>query len=188
MRTLLYHGHFINIFLSPGPLSNEIFCKPPMRNMSNYVEDWVKIAHPIKEVRGDFDFIIDFCHIFEDANHHAHQFLNDTDEKIELFHKPTNHSRLVPCESFEHKPIYTSIITQFDLYCSRDILVATTQFFHLFGVLSGGIVTTWMLKYIEPRQTMLIGMFTVCKLTIQLFSIRFIHTSRRFHSKSFAET
>jgi MFS family permease len=35
-----------------------------------------------------------------------------------------------------------------------------TQFCHLFGVLSGGILATFMLKHIEPRQVMLIGMIT----------------------------
>lgn len=126
------------------------------------INDWIKIAHPLTEERTDHEFRIDFCNIYEDAHQHILQFFNGTEaDDIDLFHiPPTNSSRLVPCESFEHRASYNSIITQFDLYCSRDILVALTQFFHLFGVLCGGIVTTYMMKYIEPRQTMLIGMLT----------------------------
>lgn len=130
--------------------------------MSDHVNNWIKIAHPLKEDRTDHEFAIDFCNVYEDAQQHIKNFFNTTRDDIDLFHMPTNNtSRLVPCESFEHQPSYTSIITQFDLYCSRDILVAVTQFFHLFGVLCGGIVTTYMLKCIEPRRIMLIGMITV---------------------------
>lgn len=131
-----------------------------MSNMSDH--DWIKIAHPLKADQADHEFAIDFCNVYEDVEQHIKSFFNNTAEKIDLFHiPPTNSSRLVPCESFQENPIYTSIITQFDLYCSREILVSVTQFFHLFGVLSGGIVTTFMMKYIEPRKCMLIGMFTV---------------------------
>lgn len=142
-------------------MHGEIYCKPPVDNMS-HIQDWIKIAHPLKEERRDHEFAIDFCNIYDDAAQHIRNFFNGTDgDNIDLFHiPPTNTSRLVPCESFEHRPHYNSIITQFDLYCSRDILVAVTQFFHLFGVLCGGIVTAYMMKAIEPRQVMLIGMFT----------------------------
>lgn len=131
-----------------------------MTNMTSNEENaWVQIAHPIKEQRTDHEFIIDFCNVYEDAHDHVRNYYNHTDDTIDLFHAPPN-SNLIPCESFEEKPLYESIITQFDLYCSRDILAAVTQFFHLFGVLCGGIVTTFMMKYIEPRQCMLIGMLT----------------------------
>lgn len=127
-----------------------------------HIQDWIKIAHPLNADRRDQEFPIDYCNVYEDAQEHIRNFLNGTDDdSIDLFHiPPTNSSKLVPCESFEERPHYTSIITQFDLYCSRDILVAVTQFFHLFGVLCGGIVTNYMMKVIEPRQTMLIGMIT----------------------------
>jgi hypothetical protein len=131
-----------------------------MNNMSAHEENaWVKIAHPIKEQRTDHEFIIDFCNVYEDAHQHVSNFYNHTDDSIDLFHAPKD-SKIIPCEYFEHNPKYESIITEFDLYCSRDILAAVTQFFHLFGVLCGGIVTTFMMNYIEPRQCMLIGMFT----------------------------
>ncbi|XP_038106502.1 organic cation transporter-like protein [Culex quinquefasciatus] len=73
--------------------------------------------------------------------------------------KPGHGSKIIPCDTFEHHAEYQSIITQFDLVCSRDILVATTQFFHLFGVLLGGIITTKLLETISPRNTMLLGMY-----------------------------
>lgn len=137
-----------------------------MSNITNELaEDWIKIAHPLKPERVDHEFQIDFCNVYADAHDHIMNYYNTTSkiaDDIDVFHPPRrNSSGIVPCESFDEQPRYTSIITQFDLYCSRDILVATTQFFHLFGVLCGGIIATFMMKYIEPRQVMLIGMITV---------------------------
>lgn len=133
------------IFTAPNPLEGEIYCKPPMQN---FINDWIKVAHPIKGKRTDSEFIVDFCHVYEDAmTDHKGVF-----EEIEMINRI--------CEFFEHRPAYTSIITQFDLYCSREVLIAVTQFFHLLGVLCGGIITTKMMKSIEPRRCMLIGMFS----------------------------
>ncbi|CRL01672.1 CLUMA_CG014891, isoform A [Clunio marinus] len=150
------------IFTAPTPYQGEIYCKPPVDKIKDNVQEWIKIAHPIKEEQTDQEVVIDFCNIYEDAIDHIREYYNNTEhDEIDLFKPPSlNSTKLIPCESFEHKPTYASIITQFDLYCSRNILVAVTQFCHLFGVLSGGIITTFMMNHFEPRYTMLIGMLT----------------------------
>lgn len=56
-----------------------------------------------------------------------------------------NQTDIIPCESFEHNTDFVSLVTQFDLVCSKTILIAVTQFFHLFGVLTGGILATKLL-------------------------------------------
>lgn len=133
--------------------------------MSDRIDDWINVAHPLKQDMTNRQFSTDLCNIYADSQNKILDFLNYTTENLVLFHhQRKNASGLVPCEKFEHQPIYTSIITQYELYCSRDILVPTTQFFHLFGVLCGGIVTHYLLKCIEPRRVMLIGMFTVKSL------------------------
>lgn len=155
------------IFTAPSPKHGEIFCKPPvpMDNLTHESE-WIRVAHPLKEVRADQEVLIDFCNIYSDAVEHVEKYLkannlNDSVDDFNLFNvSKTGQNKLVPCESFVEQPKYNSIITQFDLYCSREILVAFTQFCHLFGVLCGGIVTNYMLKVIEPRRVMLIGMFS----------------------------
>lgn len=148
------------IFTAPTPEHGEVFCKPPEQT-----KKWIKIAYSSKRDELDQEVTIDFCNLYEDAKNKVIKFLNDshslnTIEEIDIFETPEKDSILVPCKTFENKKIYNSIITQFDLYCSRDILVAVTQFFHLFGVLCGGIIATNMLKFIEPRRVMLIGMIT----------------------------
>jgi hypothetical protein len=148
------------IFTAPTPEHGEIFCKP-----TEQTKKWVKIAYSAKADSLDQEVSIDFCNVYEDAKNHVMRFLNDSHSKtkiddIDFVDTPERDSILVPCKTFEHKQIYNSIITQYDLYCSRDILVAVTQFFHLFGVLCGGIIATNLLKFIEPRRVMLIGMIT----------------------------
>jgi hypothetical protein len=148
------------IFTAPTPEHGEIFCKP-----NEASKKWVKIAYTAKADALDQEVSIDFCNLFEDAKSRAQQYLNDSHsinkiDDIDLFEIPEKDSILVPCKTFEQRKIYNSIITQYDLYCSRDILVAVTQFFHLFGVLCGGIIATNLLKFIEPRRVMLIGMIT----------------------------
>jgi hypothetical protein len=148
------------IFTAPTPEHGEVFCKPP-----DPAKQWVKIAYSSKHDALDQEVTIDFCNLFEHARQEAQKYLNDTHsinkiDDIDLFETPEKDSILVPCKTFEHKKIYNSIITQYDLYCSRDILVAVTQFFHLFGVLCGGIIGTNLLKFIEPRRVMLIGMIS----------------------------
>jgi hypothetical protein len=148
------------IFTAPTPEHGEVFCQP-----SDQSKKWVKIAYTAKADALDQEVSIDFCNLYEDAKNHAEKFLNESHSinkigDIDLFEIPEKNSILVPCKTFEHRKIYNSIITQFDLYCSRDILVAVTQFFHLFGVLCGGIIATNLLKFIEPRRVMLIGMIT----------------------------
>lgn len=158
------------IFTAPTPKKGEIFCKPPMENMTNYhnlTHEWIKLAHPFKEIRADQEVLIDFCNIKKVALEHVKHYLKknseltDKPEDFNLFNiSETGSNKLIPCSEFVENPKYHSIITEYDLYCSRDILVAVTQFCHLFGVLSGGIIATYMLKKIEPRQVMLIGMVT----------------------------
>lgn len=149
------------IFTAPTPEHGEIFCKPEQEEKKK----WIKIAYTAKADALDQEVSIDFCNLFEEAKSRAQQYLNDSHsinkiDDIDLFEIPEKDSILVPCKTFEQKKIYNSIITQYDLYCSRDILVAVTQFFHLFGVLCGGIIATNLLKFIEPRRVMLIGMIT----------------------------
>ncbi|XP_055588596.1 organic cation transporter protein [Uranotaenia lowii] len=163
------------IFTAPAPKHGEFFCKPPVPiNVINRTE-WIKVSHPLKEEINDEEFAIDYCNVFEDALEHSLQFYKDPEFKPWI--QPKNGTKIVPCETFEHHADYNSVITQFDLVCSRDILVATTQFFHLFGVLLGGIITTKLMESISPRNTMLLGMYAqiICGCTTGLVNVFELH-------------
>lgn len=49
------------------------------------------------------------------------------------------------CEKFNYDSQFYSLIMQFNLVCDRDILIAWTQFWHLFGILVGGVLGTKMM-------------------------------------------
>lgn len=145
------------------PEHGEVYCKPPIDNISSHLDDWIKIAHPLREKNLDLKFAINYCEVYKDADQQIENFFQNISKNAKITNfRPKDSTKLIPCSSFEHQPvIFTSIITQFRLYCSRDILVAVTQFSHLLGVLCGGLLTSYMLKFIEPRRTMLIGMVMV---------------------------
>lgn len=61
----------------------------------------------------------------------------------------SDEKEVLKCHEFVHHSSYDSLVTQFDLVCDRKILIAVTQFSHLFGVLLGGIIATHLLNLYE---------------------------------------
>lgn len=144
------------IYTAPAPRHGEFFCKPPPvvmhTNVSKWNEilankktEWVKVLHPLMEEADDQEFNIDFCNVYADADEHATNYFH-TVVHSHPWEMPKRNASIIPCDDFVHHSEFQSIITDFDLVCSRDILVATTQFFHLFGVLTGGLLATNLLK------------------------------------------
>lgn len=128
------------IFTAPAPRHGEFYCKPPIPIPAENRTEYIKISHPVIEAN-EQELKIDFCNVYDDALDHLHLYFNASDA-IDPRIRPNSSSKIVPCSTFEHHSDYKSIITDFDLVCSKEILVATTQFFHLFGVLCGGLVAT----------------------------------------------
>lgn len=113
--------------------------------LANKKTEWVKVLHPLMEEADDQEFNIDFCNVYADADEHATNYFH-TVVHSHPWEMPKRNASIIPCDDFVHHSEFQSIITDFDLVCSRDILVATTQFFHLFGVLTGGLLATNLLK------------------------------------------
>lgn len=121
------------IFTAPIPQHGEVFCKAPSRNSTNLLTNSKQSN--------------DYCNVLQDFNESVLQYNDTIDYNKKLLILSINKSEnAVRCESFEYNTNFESIITQFDLVCSREILVALTQSFHLFGILCGGIVGGFMLK------------------------------------------
>lgn len=137
------------IFTAPAPRHGEFYCKPPIPIPNENRTDYIKISHPVVGP-SETELKIDFCNVYEDALDHLHLYFNGTDAVDPRVQPSRNSTKIVPCETFEHHSDYQSIITDFDLVCSKDILVATTQSFHLFGVLCGGLVATkFLVQYVS---------------------------------------
>lgn len=160
------------IFTAPAPRFGEYFCQPTIGGIANagtmtnnslmgtsatiswdhYIKqnktDWIQISHPLVEDSYAKEYIVDFCNVYDDSTEHVtkYLYLSEQSQPWDELMTKRNASNIVPCDTFVHDAEYKSIITDYNLVCSRDILVATTQFFHLFGVLSGGILATNLLK------------------------------------------
>lgn len=114
------------IYTAPIAQYGEFHCQQQSINTNRSIEnrtEWLTLVYPVAEDG------YDFCNVYENQT-----FARTDDPKI------------VPCESFEHESIFYSLVTQFDLVCSRNILIAVTQFSHLCGVLFGGITASKLLE------------------------------------------
>lgn len=69
--------------------------------------------------------------------------VNDENQRLNELLMRVNSS--AACDHIRHESVLDSLVTSFDLVCSRTILIAFTQFMHLCGVLSGGILATKLL-------------------------------------------
>lgn len=115
------------IFTAPTPRYGEFFCRGPSEIANGLAatneseSQWnVPSFGNVYAASHKQDLEVDFC----------------------LQHNETE----APCQQFEHSSAFNSLITEFDLVCSKTILIAVTQFFHLFGVLTGGILAN---KFLE---------------------------------------
>jgi hypothetical protein len=98
---------------------------------------WAKSAHDTKYSSIEDEETFNICKIHSNA---VEIYLNQTTASNQ---SATN----VQCHAFEYfEPSYFSLILQFELFCSREVLVTITQSFHLLGVLIGGIIANSMLK------------------------------------------
>lgn len=160
------------IFTAPLAKEGEYYCKPPQNTIVTNKTDWIHNIHPIEQVAETSKLSIDFCHVYGDIRTMLTQRFRYLENQSDPFSSQSGGvnaaaitsdgsgdevgvdrfdgvdvaNDIVPCDLFEHDSVYESLVTQFDLVCSRTILVAWTQFWHLFGVLNGGILATWLLE------------------------------------------
>lgn len=133
------------LFTAPAPRYGEYFCQPP-QNLSDKVDLWIDMAHPpipdTTNLQAGKPFTRDLCYVFSDANYRTE--VHTKDNISWTYDNFTE--EIVQCQSHTHIDEYESIVTEFDLVCSREILVATTQFLHLVGVSSGGTLAVILLN------------------------------------------
>lgn len=149
------------IFTAPAPRDGEVFCHPPEtivntstidkfhRILKHNKDAWLKMTHPETIDGYTNEAITDFCNVYVNAHRMAERYFHSMATirggglYLEL---PNNETETVPCDRFFHHSDYVSLVSDYNLVCDKNILVATTQFFHLFGVLTGGLLATYLLK------------------------------------------
>lgn len=146
------------IFTAPAPRDGEFFCHPSPKVLNTRTQEkfermldfnktaWVRMLHPVATDNDGFEKI-DFCNIYADSHKVSEQYFHSISSITEDWISPErNDSKIVPCDRFYHHTDFVSLVTDYNLVCSKDILIASTQFFHLFGVLTGGLLATYLLK------------------------------------------
>ncbi|XP_034116834.2 LOW QUALITY PROTEIN: solute carrier family 22 member 19 [Drosophila albomicans] len=137
------------IYTAPYPQRGELVCHPATWNGSHTAQAHGSMLHSRNT---DRLFSVQVCNAYaqslsQNFVRHYGQTWNATSAQL-----------MLPCEKVEHNTEYKSLITQFDLICSRRVLVAVTQSFHALGALLGGLLAYQALRYISPRRLMLLGM------------------------------
>lgn len=148
------------IFTAPAPRAGEFFCHPTEQVLNTHTREkfermldfnktaWVSLLHPTETtVHGATRF--DFCNVYANGPNMSEKYfhsLSSITEDWVASPNDTDTTETMPCKQFYHHSDYISLVTDFNLVCSRDILIASTQFFHLLGVLTGGLVATYLLK------------------------------------------
>ncbi|XP_050322366.1 solute carrier family 22 member 3 [Bactrocera neohumeralis] len=162
------------IYTAPTPKKGDYYCRPPaLMNLSrgSLTADtpaWVRMSHPVSDERDtDRRFYLDACNIYEEqlqrdfiANHANYTNPFEQPDVVRQANGSLKFKvNVLPCEHFEHNSDYKSLVSQFDLVCSRQLLISMTQSFHGLGAFIGGLVARHALKHVSPRRLMLVGMF-----------------------------
>ncbi|XP_064547827.1 solute carrier family 22 member 1 [Drosophila montana] len=131
------------IYTAPYPKRGELVCRPGNWNDSE----------PLQSESRNTDrlFSVQVCNAY--AQSLSQSFVQRYGQSWNGTQQTT-----LPCERVEHHAAYKSLIMEFDLICSRRVLVALTQSSHALGSLLGGLLAHQALRYISPRRLMLLGM------------------------------
>lgn len=135
------------IFTAPFAQPGEYFCHRRTELSEPDVRISVTYLSITDNTNSSISTDIDYCHVYKNSIN-----LSTTQDTV-IYDDRNNDSVVVACTEFEHRSNYDSLVTQFDLVCSRTILVAVTQFWHLFGVLTGGIIATILLNQFDSFQS-----------------------------------
>lgn len=127
------------IYTAPTPAPGEYWCRPPGGFEPVSPSDWIKAAHPLVKGRPDM------CHVYQDVM--------AVPDSYEQYLEPAGRNQsnwdrriVVPCDDFVFRSDFHSLIAEFNLICSRSLLLNFSQCFHIFGLLLGGIAAFHLLK------------------------------------------
>lgn len=143
------------IYTAPTPKKGDYYCRPASASHLNESDatnvSWVRMSQSLltEGRKTDREFWFDTCHMYE--INYGRDFVSVGSLQLDNpFQKPLPNAttlNIVPCDHFDHlNTEYKSLVTQFDLVCSRELLVSLTQSFHAIGTLLGGLLAILILK------------------------------------------
>lgn len=135
------------IFTAPYALDGEYSCyMPRVHNLSG---DEMQFVYPVIGRDASNQSQYDQCFMYTDYEervmHHRQGNSNSSRVEYDDIASLYGSRGVQPCEHFVHNSTFNSLVTTFDTVCDKTINLAWTQFWHLFGVLCGGVVATLLL-------------------------------------------
>lgn len=137
------------IFTAPYALEGEYACIVAERADLNFTIAESPLVHPA--IRDGNRTIYDQCRVFKNfeqrlSNKVDFGFINGSLQSVRYDSiADEENDDVESCDTFVHFSPYHSVVTTFDTVCDKKINLAWTQFWHLFGVLCGGVVATLLL-------------------------------------------
>ncbi|XP_030374193.1 solute carrier family 22 member 3 [Scaptodrosophila lebanonensis] len=142
------------VYTAPTPRKGELVCRPAWNesHLETSNQHTQVDSHWADERITDRHFNLEVCNAYAESlsKSFVHAWNASGNSGIS--------TTALQCAHVEHNAQYTSLVTQFDLICSRRVLVAVTQSSHALGGLIGGLIAYQALKHFSPRRLMLMGM------------------------------
>lgn len=133
------------IYTAPTPKAGEYWCRPAGGFEPASAADWIRAAHPMVKGEHDKKYHRDVCHVYEDVMAEPARYEDFL--SVNRSSGGSGHNRtVVPCTDFVFHSDFHSLIAEFNLICSRSLLLNLSQCFHILGLLMGGIVAYLLLK------------------------------------------
>lgn len=135
------------IYTAPLPLIGEYYCRSPTTPYpyANRTE-WILTVHPQIRSATDNSSRTDYCHVYKTVMDNPLEYFHPANGTLRLTRHPNVNDTVIPCPDFAFVSDFHSLIDEFNLVCSRSVLLSLTQTFHIFGLLIGGVIAYVMLK------------------------------------------
>lgn len=89
----------------------------------------------------------DVCHVYKNVFENATNFMEYNNGEWRVKDDLTDlGNETVTCDSFVFKSRYHSLVARFSLVCSRTLMLALSQSFHILGLLIGGIIAYYLVR------------------------------------------
>lgn len=135
------------IFTAPSPDPGDYWCRPPDNVNISTPMDWIRISNPWINSNLNEKGHYDVCRVYKNVFENASNYLEiDNGQWRVSDNLPDRGNETIPCENFVFKSRYHSLVARFSLVCSRTLLLALSQSFHIFGLLLGGILAYLLVK------------------------------------------
>lgn len=135
------------IFSAPPPQAGEYWCRPP-EHITNH-SAWIAASHPVVRSSTNEKLSYDYCNVYREIYDRVDAVELQPKGSVKMAERNGSISRpgVVPCKEFIFNTAYRSVVTDYGLVCGRKLLGALAQSFHIFGLLVGGVVAFYCLKW-----------------------------------------